>query len=389
MDWQLHSVWGFLNELYNHSPGHWKSTGEQKKAPMSDIPLSSSMTVNAIKRWLQCNDDSQLARLYREADTVRLQNVGNEVHLRGLIEISNYCVRGCTYCGLRSANKDVKRYRMNHNEIMHSVNNIVECGFGTVVMQAGEDYGLTEDFIASIIQNIKSHTSLAITLSLGERHHHELKTWKEAGADRFLLRFETSDETLYRHIHPNYRGIVSDRIAILKDLQSLGYETGTGVMTGIPGQTTDSLANDIRLFRDLDMDMIGVGPYIEHEDTPLSKEASVTFNRLQMTRKVIALTRIVRPLSNIPATTALETLDPVHGVEMALQSGANIIMPNLTSDKHKADYEIYPGKADLAQSKWRDLNSLPGALAAIGRIVGSGAGHSPSAMKRQQDTGFF
>jgi biotin synthase len=346
------------------------------------LPLHSEISAQEIEGWLRSTDQAELSRLFLEADEVRKANVGDAVHLRGLIELSNYCVRGCTYCGLRAANRNVHRYRMNFDEVMTSVERIVECGFGTVVMQAGEDYGLTEEFIERIILEIKRTTELAITLSLGERPDRELKTWKNAGADRFLLRFETSDNTLYKHIHPNCRGIVSDRMAILKTLLDLGYETGTGVMVGIPNQTIQSIANDISLFRDLHMDMIGVGPYIEHDDTPLSSETPVSFDKLSMTRKVIALTRIVRPLSNIPATTALETLDPVNGVEMALKGGANIIMPNLTSEQYKGNYQIYPGKADIAQSKWRSLTELPKALGVIGRTVGTGAGHSPSAQRK-------
>jgi biotin synthase len=346
--------------------------------------LVPTISVDDIEQCLQTVAPTALELLYRTADEIREASVGKAVHLRGLLEISNHCIRQCKYCGLRASNRSVERYRMSEDEIMESVSQIVSAGLGTVVMQAGEEYGITTAFMADVIRRIKKETSLAITLSLGERSNDELALWKDAGADRYLLRFETSNKALYKHIHPDARGIESDRIAILRELKKLGYETGTGIMVGIPGQNCRMIAEDIVLFRDLDMDMIGIGPYIAHLDTPLSLEPPVDYNALEMTKKVIALTRIVRPLANIPATTAFETLDPENGVKTALCLGANVIMPNMTLTKYRASYDIYPGKAAGKQSDWRNLNSLPLALAKIDRTPGKNRGDSPNFTTRKQ-----
>ncbi|MCX5758897.1 MAG: radical SAM protein, partial [Candidatus Hydrogenedentes bacterium] len=191
----------------------------------------------AILAWLREDDPERLKSLWKAADFVRKANVGDEVHLRGLIEISSYCCRLCGYCGLRADNKGLERYRMSEDEIMACARQAVDYGYGTVVMQAGEDYGITREWLAAIIRRFKAETPLAVTLSLGERPDEDLVAWREAGANRYLLRFETSDAGLYALIHPTHAGRLSDRIAILRRLRKLGYEPGSGVMVGIPGQT--------------------------------------------------------------------------------------------------------------------------------------------------------
>ncbi len=233
-----------------------------------------SLDHNAIKDWLRETDPARLETLWREADAVRRAHVGDAVHLRGLVEVSNHCVRACGYCGVSLNNPDLQRYRMSDEEIMECVGQAVSLGYGTVVLQAGEDYGLTNDLIAGLVRRIKSETPLAVTLSLGERSTEDLQAWREAGADRYLLRFETSDEALSGRIHPALTGRSPGRAAILRKLRDMGYEIGSGVMIGIPGQSHESLARDIALFADLDLDMIGVGPYIPHPKTPLCLETS-------------------------------------------------------------------------------------------------------------------
>ena len=221
--------------------------------------------------WLREVDPTRLRELYKRADSLRREHVGDEVHLRGLIEISNYCVRMCGYCGLRAGNKPVDRYRMSADEVVACAGKAKEFGYGTVVLQSGEDLGLTVDWVVDVVQRIKTETGLAVTLSLGERSEEELVRFKAAGADRYLLRFETSDPELFRLIHPPRRGTSDDRVSILRALRRLGYEIGSGVMVGIPGQTFDTLADDVLLFATLDLDMIGVGPYLPHPATPLGK----------------------------------------------------------------------------------------------------------------------
>ncbi|NLE22741.1 MAG: [FeFe] hydrogenase H-cluster radical SAM maturase HydE [Actinobacteria bacterium] len=336
----------------------------------------------AILAWLREDDPARLESLWAAADETRRRHVGDEVHLRGLIEISNYCVRACGYCGLRAQNREIERYRMSAEEILVCAHDAEDWGWGTVVLQSGEDYGLSTGWIADIVRRIKAETDLAVTLSLGERPDEDLAAWREAGADRYLLRFETSDDELYRRIHPGLPGRLSDRIAMLRTLQGLGYEAGSGIMVGIPGQSYDSVAGDIDLFRGLDLDMIGIGPYISHPSTPLGvggwtpempPEEQVPGDEL-MVYKVVALARLVCPDANIPSTTALATINRVDGREQGLQRGANIVMPNLTPPEYREKYEIYPDKACVNETAEMCRGCLTGRIESIGRVVGTGPG---------------
>ncbi len=340
------------------------------------------MRYEEIKSWLAEDDPQRLNRLWERADGCRRINVGDSVHLRGLLEISNHCCRMCTYCGLRAGNRDLVRYRMDENEIMACVFQALAAGYKTIVLQAGEDYGIESRRLAGIVQRIRSETPLAVTLSMGERPEKDLALWRKAGADRYLLRFETSDNALYRRIHPAKPGDTLHRKDILPMLKQLGYETGSGVMIGIPGQDYGSLARDILLFRRLDLDMVGVGPFIPHPATPLGQDALMKpLKESQvpatdtMTFKVIALTRLVCPEANIPATTALATINAADGIKKALQRGANVVMPNITPIPYREFYEVYPGKARIA-----DSGSLPEAdgvyrwISEIGRSAGTGQG---------------
>ncbi|MFH1709428.1 MAG: [FeFe] hydrogenase H-cluster radical SAM maturase HydE [Planctomycetota bacterium] len=344
--------------------------------------LDPAMSRAAIERWLRATDAGRLDELWRTADAVRAAHVGDAVHLRGLVEISNHCVRGCAYCGLRGPNARLERYRMTAEEIFACADEAVAFGYGTLVMQAGEDYGLTRDFIAGVIAAIKRRTPLAVTRSLGERPMEDLAAWRAAGADRYLLRFETSDRGLYDAIHPPLGGQVSDRLAMLAAVRDLGYEIGGGVMIGIPGQTYAMLAGDVEAFRLYDFDMLGMGPYIPHPDTPLGSGAiappvapgdQVPADEL-MTYKMIALTRIVRPDANIPSTTALATLNKATGRELGLARGANIVMPNLTPPRYRVMYEIYPGKACINETAEACRHCLSQRILSMGRTVGTGPG---------------
>ena len=333
-----------------------------------------------ILAWLRETDPSRLSRLYRRADAVRREHVGNEVHLRGLVEVSNHCVRRCAYCGIAATNDAIERYRMTEDEVLACARQAVELGYGTVVLQAGEDYGLTRESVSSMVRSIKRETGLAVTLSFGERPDDDLVAWREAGADRYLLRFETSDAGLYEAIHPAIPGR-PDRFAILGRLAVLGYEVGSGVLVGIPGQTWGSLANDLLVFRQLDLEMIGVGPYIPHPATPLGSgrfpaapEGEQVLADEETTTKVVALTRLVRPDANIPSTTALATLDPSWGRERGLLRGANVVMPNLTPPAYRQLYEIYPGKACVSETAEACGSCLPSRIRMIGRVPGKGPG---------------
>ena len=355
--------------------------------------------------WLRETDSARLESLWREADRVRRQHVGDEVHLRGLIELSSYCRRDCHYCGIRSGRK-IERYRMTEEEIMECVRTAQKLEYGTVVLQSGEDLGLTTGFITHLVRRIKTETPLAVTLSLGERSPDELKKWREAGADRYLLKHETSDPALFRLIHPHLNPLPSrerkpeeapsprrgegrgegsslnERIELLRHARALGYEIGSGVMVGIPGQSYESLADDIMLFRELDLEMVGVGPYIAHPDTPLGREAAALSLPAGeqvpatdvMTTKVIALTRLTCPDVNIPATTALATVNNENGRELGLERGANVWMPNLTPVKYRKLYDIYPDKACVDDGAEACQACLLRRIASLGRVPGRGPG---------------
>ncbi len=372
------------------------------------------MTRAQILTWLKESDESRLELLWAEADRFRRAHVGDEVHLRGLIEVSNYCSRDCLYCGIRGSRR-IERYRMTEEEVMDCVRTAVRLEYGTVVLQAGEDPGLTRGFVTHLIRRIKAETPLAVTLSLGERTRAELAEWRAAGADRYLLKHETSDPALFNHIHPHLTllppterkpddpsppreenkvdKMPNQRIELLKYCRSLGYETGSGVMVGIPGQTYDSLADDIMIFRDLNLEMVGCGPFVPHPETPLGmmdNELPMTNRQNQvpatdlMTTKVVALTRLVCPDANIPSTTALATVNKEHGRELGLERGANVWMPNLTPAKYRRLYEIYPGKAAVIDTAEQFHENLLATLAALGRRPGRGPGGRVSGRNANQ-----
>jgi biotin synthase len=346
-----------------------------------------------ILTWLREADPSRLEELRRRADEARRRNVGDEVHLRGLIEISNHCRRSCLYCGLRAGNARLARYRMTKDEILASARRAASLGYGTVVLQAGEDPGLRAGWMAEMIRAIRSDgatSALAITLGLGERNEEELALWRDAGANRYLLRFETSNQSLFRRLHPPRAGQTLDRPATLGVLRRLGYEVGAGVMVGLPGQTCDDLANDIERFAELDLDMIGLGPYLPHPDTPLGHEAKAAMadqapNDETTTLKMLALARLACPRANIPSTTALAALNPVVGHETGLQWGANVVMPNLTPPEYRALYEIYPHKARSREAAEEFHEKLIARIRAIGRRVGTGRGDSPNYVRCGSD----
>lgn len=307
-------------------------------------------------------DDKFDAELFRAADEVRKKYVGDEVHLRALIEFSNYCRCNCAYCGIRAENSHVERYRLDKDKILELAKHAVDFGYRTIVMQSGEDLFFKADYLAEIIREIKK-LDVAVTLSLGERSFEEYKILKDAGADRFLLRIETTDKDLYQKMHP--KAVFENRKRCLYDLKKLGFETGTGCLVGLPEQTVKSLADDILFFKELDADMIGIGPLIPHQETPLKDVPCGEFTKAL---KVMALTRLLLPDINIPATTAMETLN-LNGRIIALQSGANVVMPNVTSDDVRGKYEIYPNKVGV------NYTELSERLSKIGRSVSKKKGY--------------
>ncbi|MBQ2871583.1 [bacterium] len=328
-----------------------------------------SLDKNEIISLLSCNDYDE--EIFTAADCIREKYVGNEVYLRALIEFSNACLKDCKYCGLRCSNNNIKRYNLDENEILNCVENAVEFGYKTIVLQSGENNAYSVSKLCKLIQKIKEF-DVALTLSIGEKSIEEYKSYKAAGADRFLLRIETSDENLYKQMHP--KSDYKNRINCLKNLKTLGYEIGTGCLVGLPNQSIESLADDILFFKEIESDMVGIGPFISHPQTPLSCTPN---GDLVLAVKVMALTRLLLPNINIPATTAMETLAK-NGQLFALQSGANVVMINFTTDDFKNDYNIYPNKSSA------NPLSIAENLESINRLVKMSRGNSLSWEKKNK-----
>jgi len=308
--------------------------------------------------------------LFEEADSVRRLYCGEEVHLRGLIEFSNYCSRNCLYCGLRRDNRKIVRYRMSFEEIFQSARFAVSKGIRTLVLQSGEEDGRSIKELCDIIEKIKKELGCAVTLSVGEKSPGEYLALKKAGTDRYLLKFETSDEKLFKKMKPD--SSYSARLGCIDTLAQFGFQTGSGNIVGLPGQTPDIIAGDIQLMTDLALDMISVTPFIPHPDTPLAMDPQ---GKMVLTLKTLALTRISALDAHMPATTAMRTIHS-KGYEKALKCGANVIMPNFTPGKYKKHYSIYPGKICIKEDVEKSLEEIVSMLGDIGRTVASGYGHS-------------
>lgn len=326
------------------------------------------MTKEEILEWL--NPDKDPAELCALADKVRREEMGDGVHLRGLIEFSNYCRRKCYYCGIRAGNAKLRRYRLTPEEVLVCARTAARLNYGTVVMQSGEDpaWGIKE--LVPVVEKIKSETGLAVTLSVGERSAEDYKTLRSAGADRFLLRFETSDRRLFAMLKPD--SDYDARFRCLSGLKDAGFQVGSGVMAGLPGQSLESMADDILLFKKLELDMVGIGPFIANPDTPLGGALSGT---LDAALRMVALTRVITRNAHIPATTAMGSIDP-QGRQKALRCGANVLMPNISPTEHRPDYQLYPGKICVGEAPEQCAGCVDAMLRSLGRTRAEGAGHS-------------
>ncbi len=298
----------------------------------------------------------EMKQLFARSLEVKLQYLDNKVHLRGLIEYGNRCSKSCLYCGVRGGNHKVHRYTLTDEEVLDCARQAMDLHYGSIALQSGErsDKAFT-DKITELVREIKriSNGQLGITLSLGEQSEEVYRQWFEAGAHRYLLRIEASNEELYYKIHPrDEHHDFHKRLHCIETLLKIGYQTGTGVMIGLPFQTVEDLADDLLFFRRMDVAMVGMGPYIPHQDTPLYQYASQipsADERLNMTLKMIAVLRLMMPEINMVAATADQTLDPL-GREKAIMAGANVIMPNLTPTQYREDYLIYPDKACVSDA---------------------------------------
>lgn len=319
--------------------------------------------------YLLLADNDEMEFLFSFADSVRRKYVGDEVHLRGVVEFSNYCRNNCKYCGIRKDNSNLLRYRMEIDEIIECTRCASHLGFKTIVLQSGEDIYFDADKICKIIKEIKKLCDVAITLCIGERSYDEYKKMKEAGADRYLLKYETANKKLFENLRPNTR--YDDRIKCLYNLNELGYQVGSGNIVGLPYQTIEDLADDILLLKELNVDMAGIGPFIPHPETPLEKDKT---GELLQTLKVLAITRIILKDVNLPATTAVGTIDN-NGRQKALKSGANVIMPNITPVKYRVHYQIYPNKICIYEEAGKCKSCVEEIVSSLGRNISKDYGN--------------
>jgi biotin synthase len=305
--------------------------------------------------------------IYNAADRVREKYVGNQVHLRGLIEASSYCRNTCHYCGLRGSNRSLKRFRMTPDEIIKCARYAASRGLKTIVLQSGEDRSYSIYMLCKIVREIKK-LDVAVTLSFGELSRDAYAALKKSGADRYLLRIETSNEPLYKRIHPGMS--YKNRLRCLYDLKDLGYETGTGCLVGLPGQTAEMLSDDLLFFKKLDADMIGIGPFIPCAGTPLECEEGGDVN---VVLKMMALARLLMPDINMPTTTALAVKDN-DGYQKGLSCGANVIMPNMGIKEYMRLYSIYPGKGEKIADYDNHLDIVKRLILKNGRSIGNNYG---------------
>jgi biotin synthase len=317
-------------------------------------------------------------KLFAKAAEIKRQYVGNYVYFRGLIEYSNICSKNCYYCGIRSGNTKMERYSLTDEEVLEATQFAYREGYASLVLQSGEVN--TPQFttkIRALLQQIGQATDykMGITLSLGEQTRDTYLQWREAGARRYLLRVETSNPELYSKIHPiDSKHDYNQRLNAIKLLRETGYQVGTGVMIGLPFQTLDDLADDLLFFYDYDIDMVGMGPYIEHEDTPLYQYRDTLLpltERFDLSLKMIAILRIMMKDINIAATTAMQTIDKI-GREKALKVGANVMMPNLTPMKYRENYLLYQNKPCIDEEAAQCKNCMEIRVRLVGDTIAYG-----------------
>lgn len=342
---------------------------EKKASDRFPIPLLKKLNTKQTldkKEWqFLIEGDYDRQPLFAYARALCEQHYGKEVYIRGLIEMTSYCKNDCYYCGIRRSNRNASRYRLTEEEILSCADVGYDLGFRTFVLQGGEDFSYSTSDIARIVSNIKKkHPDCAVTLSLGEREKEDYRIWKEAGADRYLLRHETADRAHYEAMHPQEM-FFSHRIQCLWDLKELGYQVGCGFMVGSPGQTVTCLIRDMELIRDLKPQMVGIGPFIPHHDTPFRDEKGGT---LEMTLTLLALIRIMQPDVLLPATTALGTIHP-KGRELGLLAGANVVMPNLSPQAVRKSYELYDNKICTGEEAAECISCLKSRVEGTGKQI--------------------
>ena len=330
------------------------------------------MNKRSLTEIIEKNIEQPSDELLKAARAAREEHYGRKVFVRGLIEFTNYCKNNCYYCGIRNGNKNAHRYRLTEEQIMDCVDEGHRLGFNTYVLQGGEDSYFTDKIMCDIIYRIKSkYPDCAITLSIGEKSRESYKAYKNAGADRYLLRHETADNAHYNKLHPSYMS-PDNRKNCLYTLRELGYQVGAGFMVGSPYQTSENLAEDLLFLKDLQPHMVGIGPFIPHQDSPFANEKGGTLN---LTLTMLALVRLMLPRVLLPSTTALGTIDPM-GREKGFDAGANVVMPNLSPTNVRKDYSLYDNKICTGDEAAQCIMCLKGRIERAGYEMDMGRGDS-------------
>ncbi|MBW2974810.1 [FeFe] hydrogenase H-cluster radical SAM maturase HydE [Candidatus Woesearchaeota archaeon] len=340
------------------------STLEKKELSKEDIIFLLSL-----------NKKDNLKKLFRKADGIRKEYIGDYVFIRGILEFSNHCKNDCLYCGIRRSNQKLERYRISPKEIIRIADNAVnKLGLKTILLQSGEDDFYNAEIIEDLIRGILKACDCRVALSIGEKSIDEYKRFYEAGARRCLVRFETSSKEIFTALHPSSsitKNSLEKRISLIKELKKTGYQVGTGPIIGLPHQKIEDLADDILLYNRLNINMAGMGPFIPHPETPLKQSPKGTFD---MSLKMIAVTRIACKDIFISATTALQTINRTDGKEQALNAGANLLMPNITPKRYRELYQLYPGKACIHESPYDCVSYVKKVVSSVGRKTGEGYG---------------
>ena len=331
-----------------------------------------TMDKHSLTEIIEKNKETPSHQLLDEAVKVRETHYGRKVFVRGLVEFTNYCKNDCYYCGIRCGNKNAHRYRLTEEQILDCADEGHRLGFNTYVLQGGEDSYFTDKIMCDIIYKIKSkYPECAITLSIGEKSRESYKAYRDAGADRYLLRHETADNAHYKKLHPSYMSL-ENRKNCLYTLRELGYQVGAGFMVGSPYQTSENLAEDLLFLKDLQPHMVGIGPFIPHQDSPFANEKGGTLN---LTLTMLALVRLMLPKVLLPSTTALGTIDPM-GREKGFDAGANVVMPNLSPTNARKDYSLYDNKICTGDEAAQCIMCLKGRIERAGYEMDMGRGDS-------------
>lgn len=343
------------------------------KALIDKLAAQNELSDKELLFLIENRAEADAEYLYKKAREACENVFGDEVYLRGLIEISSFCKNDCLYCGIRRSNKNASRYRLTKEEILACADEGYSLGFRTFVLQGGEDAYYTDDILCKIISELKErYPDCAVTLSLGERGKESFKRLFDAGADRYLLRHETADPLHYSKLHPAEMRLET-RMQCLYDLKEIGYQVGCGFMVGSPFQTSESIVKDLRFIKDFEPQMVGIGPFISHHDTPFCSEKN---GSVQLTLHLLAIIRLLLPKVLLPATTALGTLDPT-GREKGILAGANVVMPNLSPTAVRKKYMLYDNKICTGDESAQCRKCLEGRIMSTGRKIVTARGDAP------------